>query len=138
MNERAKTPAGQRDTSLRSSPSQSSGGTFVTAAIVSMEMPRRARALRKRAPKVSLSDMACASDQQVRRREGTGCSSSPRRPDPQNRLRNQNNESGGSIERHARSRLRTEAGVETIIPGEPPPHEDPNDRTRLARFLPCL
>ena len=43
MNARAKMPVGQREKSLRSSPSQSSAPTLVTEAMVSIEMPRRSR-----------------------------------------------------------------------------------------------
>src|SRR3954470_13825885 len=57
MNARAKMPDGHFEKSLRSSPSQRSAPTFVTVTIVSMLIPRRSRSLRRRGPKVSLSDM---------------------------------------------------------------------------------
>src|SRR3954452_15311576 len=57
MNARAKMPDGHFEKSLRSSPSQRSAPTFVTVTMVSMLIPRRSRSLRRRGPKVSLSDM---------------------------------------------------------------------------------
>src|SRR6185312_11317183 len=54
--------------SLRSSPCHRSMLTLVTTAMVSSEMPRRSRSLRRRGPKVSLSDIADTEAEQFLRR----------------------------------------------------------------------
>src|SRR5580765_109114 len=66
-------PVGQREKSLRSRPCHRSVLTLVTTAMVSSEMPRRSRSLRRRGPKVSLSDIADTDVEQFPRRAARPC-----------------------------------------------------------------